>query len=45
MAQLEKMEISETTSRMVGAGLFFTYFLAAVAILAIIYSAVSRMFK
>lgn len=44
-AQLEKMEITETTSKLVGAGLFFTYFLSAVAILAIIYSAVSRMFK
>ena len=44
-AQLEKMQINETTSRIVGAGLFFTYFLAAVALLAIVYSAVSRMFK
>ena len=44
-AQLEKLDITETTSRMVGAGLFFTYFLAAVALLAIVYSAVSRMFK
>ena len=44
-AQLEKMQITETTSRIVGAGLLFTYFLAAVAILAIIYSAVSRIFK
>jgi hypothetical protein len=44
-AQLEKLQISETTSRLVGAGLFFTYFLAAVALLAIVYSAVSRMFK
>ena len=44
-AQLEKMQITETTSKLVGAGLLFTYFLAAVAILAIIYSAVSRIFK
>lgn len=44
-AQLEKMRITETTSKLVGAGLLFTYFLAAVAILAIIYSAVSRIFK
>lgn len=44
-AQLEKMQITERTSKMVGAGLFFTYFLAAVALLAIVYSAVSRMFK
>ena len=44
-AQLAEMDITETTSKLVGAGLFFTYFLAAVAILAIIYSAVSRMFK
>jgi hypothetical protein len=44
-AQLEKYNITETTSKLVGAGLVFTYFLAAVAILAIVYSAVSRMFK
>jgi hypothetical protein len=44
-AQLEKMQITETTSKLVGAGLFFTYFLSAVALLAIVYSAVSRMFK
>jgi hypothetical protein len=44
-AQLEKLQITETTSKLVGAGLFFTYFLAAVALLAIVYSAVSRMFK
>lgn len=44
-AQLEKMQITASTSKMVGAGLFFTYFLAAVALIAIIYSAVSRMFK
>ena len=44
-AQLEKLQITETTSKLVGAGLFFTYFLAVVALLAIVYSAVSRMFK
>jgi len=44
-AQLEKMQITEATSKMVGAGLFFTYFLAIVALLAIVYSAVSRIFK
>ena len=44
-AQLEKMQITEATSKMVGAGLFFTYFLAIVALLSIVYSAVSRMFK
>jgi hypothetical protein len=44
-AQLEKMQITAATSKMVGAGLMFTYFLAVVALLAIVYSAVSRMFK
>jgi len=44
-AQLEKMQITAATSKMVGAGLMFTYFLAIVALLAIVYSAVSRMFK
>lgn len=44
-AQLEKMQITAATSKMVGAGLVFTYILAIVALLAIVYSAVSRIFK
>ena len=44
-AQLEKNQITAMTSRLVGAGLYFTYFMAAVALISIIYSAVSRMFK
>ena len=44
-AQLEKMQITASTSKLVGAGLYFTYFMAAVALISIIYSAVSRMFK
>jgi hypothetical protein len=43
--QLEEMEITETTSKMVGAGLIFMYALAILAVLAIIYSSVSRIFK
>lgn len=43
--QLEKLNISENTSRMVGTGLIFTYVLAGLAVLAIIFSAVSRIFK
>lgn len=44
-AQLEKLKISESTSRMVGAGLVITYLLGIVAILSIAYTAVSRLFK
>lgn len=44
-AQLEKLQITATTSKLVGAGLLFTYFLAIVAILSIVFSAVSRIFK
>ena len=43
--ELEKLNITASTSRMVGAGLFITYFLGIVAILSIVYATVSRMFK
>ncbi len=43
--QIEKMSTSVSTSRIVGAGLYVTYVMFAAAILAIIYSAVSRTFK
>lgn len=43
--QLEKLKITESTSRMVGAGLLITYLLGITAVVAILYSAVSRMFK
>ncbi|MEA3478297.1 MAG: hypothetical protein U9R60_08970 [Bacteroidota bacterium] len=43
--QLEKMECSAETSVMVGAGLIFTYILAALTILSIIYASISRIFK
>ena len=42
---LEKKEVTVATSRIVGAGLFFSYFLAALAVLAIAFASVSRFFK
>ncbi len=43
--QLEVKEITENTSRWVGTGLIFTYILGGLAILATIYSGLSKMFK
>jgi hypothetical protein len=43
--QLEKMGVSESVSRFVGAGLIFSYLLAALAVLAILLSSVSKIFK
>lgn len=43
--QLEEMDITAATSKIVGAGLIFTYALMALALLAIILSSVSRIFK
>ena len=43
--QLEKLETTATTSRYVGAGLIFTYILASLAVLSIIYASISRIFK
>jgi hypothetical protein len=43
--QLEKMKTTAETSTWVGAGLIYTYILALVSILAIIYASISRIFK
>ena len=43
--QLEEMDITADTSHWVGTGLAFTYILAGLTILAIIYSSISRIFK
>ena len=43
--QLEKMETTAEISRMVGAGLIYTYFIFGLAVLAIIYASISNIFK
>jgi hypothetical protein len=43
--QLEKLGISSGTAKYVGAGLIFTYILAALTVLSIIYASISRIFK
>jgi hypothetical protein len=43
--KLEKLESSAETARYVGAGLIFTYILAGMAVLAIIYAGISKLFK
>lgn len=43
--QLEELGITEATSKLVGAGLIFLYAMAAIAVLSIIYSSISRIFK
>jgi len=43
--QLEKMEITADTSRWVGAGLIFTYILAGLTVISIVYASISRIFK
>ena len=43
--QLVKLKITETTSRIVGAGLIITYLLGIVALLSIVYATVSSIFK
>ncbi len=43
--QLETMEITEYTSKLVGAGLIYTYFVFGLAVLAIIYASISSIFK
>jgi hypothetical protein len=43
--QLEKLGITAGTAKYVGAGLIFTYILAALAVLSIIYASISRIFK
>lgn len=44
-AFLDRQEISETTVRLVGAGLFVMYLFGLGAVLAIIYSTVSKLLK
>ncbi|MBU2649775.1 MAG: hypothetical protein KKA81_02470 [Bacteroidetes bacterium] len=43
--QLEKMEVTADTSRWVGAGLIFTYILAGLTVISIVYASISRIFK
>lgn len=43
--QLERMETTAETSRLVGAGLLFTFILACLTILSIIYASITRIFK
>lgn len=43
--QLDKMETTVETSRLVGAGLIYTYFVFVLAVGAIIYASISSIFK
>ena len=43
--QLEKLGVTAETSKYVGAALIFTYILASLAVLTIIYAGISRIFK
>lgn len=43
--KLEQMKITEHTSKLVGMGLLFTYITAGFAILAVIFSSVSKLLK
>jgi hypothetical protein len=43
--QLEKLEVTAATAKYVGAGLIFTYILAALAVLSIIYAGISKIIK
>jgi len=42
---LQRLEVTENTSRLVGAAVYFTYFVGGAAVLAILYSGVASMFK
>ncbi len=42
---IEKLETTAETAKYVGAGLIFTYILAAIAVFAIIFSSISKLFK
>lgn len=44
-AELEKMKTTADISRLVGAGLIYTYFVFGLAVLAIIYASISSIFK
>jgi len=43
--QLEKLDTTERTAKYVGAGLIFTYIMAALAVLSIVYASISKIFK
>lgn len=43
--QLEKMNTTAEVSKMVGAGLIYTYFIFGMAVVAIIYASISNFFK
>lgn len=43
--QLEKMDTTAEVSKMVGAGLIYTYFIFGMAVVAIIYASISNFFK
>ena len=43
--QLEKLGTTTSTVKYVGAGLIFTYILASLAVLSIVYASISRIFK
>ncbi|MEN8226395.1 MAG: hypothetical protein ABFS05_13655 [Bacteroidota bacterium] len=43
--KLEKLEVTAATSKYVGAGLIFTYILAVLTVLSIVYASISRIFK
>jgi len=43
--QLEKLGVTASTDKYVGAGLIFTYILATLAVLSIIYASISKIFK
>lgn len=45
IAQLEKLKTTADISRYVGASLYFTYFLGGIAVLTIIFSGISGLFK
>ena len=44
-ARLTALETTAETSKLVGMGILFTYFVGSIAILAIIYSGLSKFFK
>lgn len=43
--KIAKLETTAETAQYVGAGLIFTYILASIAVLAIVYSSISKLFK
>lgn len=43
--QLEKLDTTADTAKYVGAGLIFTYIMAGLAVLSIVYASISKIFK